>query len=304
MTDELFADTNNIRIAYETFGAEGATPLLLVMGFATQMIAWPDELCQLLAGRGYHVIRFDNRDVGRSTHLHDAAAVDLLAVLSGDSSTAAYRLEDMADDTAGLLDALSIDSAHVVGASMGGMIAQTLAIRHPTRVRSLTSIMSSTDPAIGAPTADAAAVALQEAARTRNEAIDRALSIYRVIRSPGFPFDEQRIRDVAGRAFDRGYDAAGVARQLAAIHASGDRTQALRSVDVPTLVIHGEEDKLVQIAGGEATAAAISGAELVRVPGMGHDLPRPLWPRFAELIESVARRAESTRSDPPPTARL
>ncbi|CAA9227183.1 MAG: Carboxyl esterase, a/b hydrolase [uncultured Actinomycetospora sp.] len=283
---------NGIEIAYETFGDRGGRPLLLVMGLATQMLAWHEDFCGALVDRGFYVVRFDNRDIGLSTHVTDAPPPDVMAAFGGDFSSASYRLEDMADDTAGLLDALEIPAAHVVGASMGGMIAQTLAIRHPSRVLSLTSIMSTTSPAVGAATAEASAVLLAPPATSREEAVARTLTTYGVIGSPGYPLDEAWLRQIAAEAYDRAYDPVGVARQLLAIAASGDRTAALADVRVPTLVVHGEDDPLVQVAGGRATAAAVPGAELLVIPGMGHNLPRELWPQIVDAIEEVAARAE------------
>ncbi|MGY1730912.1 alpha/beta fold hydrolase [Geodermatophilus sp. SYSU D01045] len=283
----------DVELAYETFGSAGDPPLLLVMGLATQMIGWPDEFCRMLAERGLYVVRFDNRDIGLSTHLDDAGAPDVLAVMGGDHSKVPYRLADMADDTAALLDALGIDSAHVVGASMGGMIAQSLAVRHPERVRSLTSIMSTTgDPAVGAPAEAAIGVLLAPPATDRESAVQRAVDTYRVIGSPGFEFDEHGLRERAGLSFDRAHNPAGVARQLAAILASPDRTADLARVAVPTLVVHGEHDALVNVSGGRATAAAIPGAELLVVDGMGHDLPREVWPQLVDRITELAARAD------------
>jgi pimeloyl-ACP methyl ester carboxylesterase len=280
---------NGVEIAYETFGEEGRPPLLLAMGLGAQMIGWPDDFCTALAV-GRHVIRFDNRDVGESQWLD--GRVDLAACFAGDTSTAVYTLEDMADDAAGLLDALGLDSAHVVGASMGGMLAQTLAIRHPRRVRSLTSIMSTTgEEGAGQATEEATAALLSAPARTREEAMERSVAVGRVIGSTGFVRDEEAVRERAGRAFDRGVNPDGFARQLAAVCASGDRTEALRSLDVRTLVVHGEDDPLISVSGGIATAAAIPGAELWTVPGMGHDLPRGLWP---ELIARIGALVEAT----------
>ena len=287
------ARVGDVELAYETFGSPEDTPLLLVMGLATQMVGWPDEFCRMLAERGLYVVRFDNRDIGLSTHLHDAGAPDVLAVMGGDHSRVAYRLADMADDTAGLLDALGIDSAHVVGASMGGMIAQTLAIRHPQRVRSLTSIMSTTgDPAVGSPAEAAMGALLAPPATDRDSAVQRAVDTYRVIGSPGFEFDEAGLRERAGLSFDRAHDPAGVARQLAAILASPDRTADLARIGVPTLVVHGEQDALVNVSGGRATAAAIPGAELLVIDGMGHDLPRDVWPQLVDRITALVERVE------------
>jgi pimeloyl-ACP methyl ester carboxylesterase len=290
------AQIGEIELAYETFGDPGDPPVLLVMGLATQMIGWPDGFCAGLADRGLFVIRFDNRDIGLSTHLDDLGAPDILAILGGDRSNVPYPLADLADDTAGLLDALHLDSAHVVGASMGGMVAQLVAIRHPHRVRSLTSIMSTTgDPSVGMPAEAAMGVLLAPPATDRESAIQRAIDTYRVIGSPGFEFDEQALRDRAGLSYDRRYNPAGVARQLAAILGTPDRTADLAAVDVPTLVIHGEQDALVNISGGRATAAAIPGAELLVVDGMGHDLPRAIWPEVTDRITALVERADKER---------
>jgi pimeloyl-ACP methyl ester carboxylesterase len=266
-------------IAYEKFGDPGAPPVLLLMGLGTQMLGWPDGFCTALAARGVHVIRFDNRDIGLSSHLTDAPMPDVRAALLGDTSSASYRLSDMAADTSGLLDALGLDSAHLVGASMGGMIAQTLAIEQPDRVRSLTSIMSTTgDPSVGQATQRALAALLSPPAKTREEAIERTVSIVRVIGSPAFELDEPDLRWRAGLAYDRANDPVGVGRQLAAIAASGDRTGALGSVTVPTLVIHGADDPLVNVSGGRA--------------GMGHHLSRELWREIVRRIDELVERAE------------
>ncbi|MGO9790288.1 MAG: alpha/beta fold hydrolase [Solirubrobacteraceae bacterium] len=283
-----------VDIAYEQFGDPGAPPVLLVMGLATQMLGWPDEFCSVLVAHGLRVIRFDNRDVGLSTHLHDARRPDLVAALLGDSSSASYTLSDMAADTVGLLDGLGLDSAHIVGASMGGMIAQTVVIEHPARVRSLTSIMSTTgDGTVGQARPEAAGALLSAPATSRQEAMDRTVAIFRVIGSPGFELDEAELRARAGLAYDRSDDPLGVTRQLVAIVASGDRTASLRSVTVPTLVLHGAEDPLVDVSGGRATADAVPEAELVVFDGMGHDLPRALWPAIAARISDLVQRAEA-----------
>jgi len=286
------AAVNGITLCYETFGSADDAPVLLVMGLGVQMIAWDEEFCQGLVDRGYYVIRFDNRDVGESTHLHDAPPPDVLGALHRqDMSSASYRLEDMADDSVGLLDELGIGRAHVVGVSMGGMIAQTVAIRHPDRVASLTSIMSTPAPAIGPPTREAMAALMQPPAESKEVAVENAYRGWTVIGSPGDPADEARIRDRAARAYDRGYDPMGVGRQLLAIHASGDRSAALAEVKVPTVVIHGLQDPLVGVDGGRATAAAVPASELILIEGMAHDLPRRVWPRIFDAIDFVVRRA-------------
>jgi len=301
MTDHVKqATVGDLVIAYESFGDPADPPLLLVMGLATQMLGWDERFCGQLADRGFHVIRFDNRDIGLSTHLTDAGVPDVAALLTGSRTAAAppYTLLDMARDTEGLLDALGLESAHVVGASMGGMIAQQLAIGHPHRVRSLTSIMSTPSREVGQARPEAMAVLFLRPPTDEHQAAERALQVYRVIGSPGYPLDEPRLADVARRAFARGHDPAGVARQLSAIAVSPDRTPGLRDLKVPTLVIHGEDDPLVQIDGGLATADAVPDARLVVIPGMGHNLPEPLWPQLVDEIVTHARSAEES------TARL
>jgi pimeloyl-ACP methyl ester carboxylesterase len=290
---------NGIQIAYETFGDHGGRPLLMVMGLGAPMLAWHPDLCKLLAGRGFLVIRYDNRDVGRSTHLHDAPEPDIRGALRrGDVSSAAYTLDDMAEDGFGLLDALGLTAAHVLGASLGGMIAQTMAVRHPERVLSLTSIMSTPSPALTNTTPEAGATLMRPPATSREESIARAIDIARVIGSPGYPPDEEWRAELAGQIWDEGLDPAGVMRQWMAILASGDRTAAVRGIRVPTLVVHGEADPLVNVAAGRRTAELISGAELIVVPGMGHDLPRPVWPALADAVSALADRGEHRR---PPT---
>ena len=285
------ATANGIELEYETFGDPGDPPLLLIMGLSGQLIDWPAEFCELLAGRGYRVVRFDNRDAGLSTGMDDAGVPDMRAVFAGDVRTVPYRLADLAADTAGLLDALGIDAAHVAGVSMGGMIAQQLTLDFPERVRSLCSIMSTTgDRSVGRPTPEAAAVLRRPAATSRAEAVAGAVDTARLIGSPGFPAPDDEVRRRAEAKVDRAYRPAGTARQYAAILASPDRTARLAGVRVPTVVIHGEQDPLIGVSGGRATAAAIPGAELLVIPGMGHDLPREVWPRLADAIDRTARR--------------
>ncbi|WP_433516323.1 alpha/beta fold hydrolase [Nonomuraea sp. CA-143628] len=274
------AAANGIEIAYESFGSPGGRPLLLIMGLGAQLIHWDDELCELLAEQGHHVVRFDNRDSGLSTHLHDEGVPTL-----GTSSS--YLLDDMADDAAGLMDVLGWPAAHVVGASMGGMIAQTLAIRHPERVLTLTSIMSTPGPDVAPPTPEASAVLLAAPPTDREAVLAQSLRTWAVIGSPGFDMDRERILRLSGQAYDRCFDPPGTTRQLAAIMASGDRTERLGTLGIPALVIHGEADALVPVAAGHATAAAIPGATLLTFPGMGHDLPRPLWPEIVSAITKL-----------------
>jgi pimeloyl-ACP methyl ester carboxylesterase len=221
----------------------------------------------------------------------------MAAALAGDHSSASYTLSDMAGDSVGLLDALGLDSAHLVGASMGGCIAQAIAIEHPHRVRSLTSMMATTgDRSVGQPHAEAMRALAGRPPTSRDEVVQRALEVFRVVGSPGFPLDLEDIADRTGRAFDRAFDPAGIARQAVAVLASGDRTPRLRSIDVPALVIHGADDRVWDVSGGRATAAAIPGAELRVIDGMGHDLPRALWPQLATQIAELVQRGEARRS--------
>jgi pimeloyl-ACP methyl ester carboxylesterase len=290
--EERFAPVNGIELCYQEMGDPDGEPLLLAMGLATQMIAWSDEFCAMLAERGFRVVRFDNRDIGRSTKIESAGTPSLLDLMVGRRATAPYRLRDMARDTLGLMDHLGIVSAHITGASMGGMIAQSTAIIAPERVRSLVSIMSTTGSRrVGHPSYKTFGLLLGRPPREREAAIERVVKTFKVIGSPGYPFEEERVREIAGRSFDRGHSEAGIARQLHAITASGDRTPRLRELDVPTLVIHGANDVLVNPSGGRATAKAIPGARLWMVEGMGHDLPQELWPDFVEQIAANAARA-------------
>ena len=289
-SDERLAPVNGIELAYQQAGEPGAAPLLLIMGLGSQMIAWPDGLCAQLAGRGFRPIRFDNRDAGRSTWLSDAGVPSLTHDAAGDTTRVPYTLDDMAADAAGLLDHLGIERAHVVGASMGGMIGQTLAIRNPERVASLCSIMATTGaPGVGEATHEAREVLMTRPPGDREAYVEFALRSRRVIGSPDL--DEGFVRAVAARAHDRGLNPEGTQRQLAAIIASGDRTAALQRLDVPAVVVHGELDPLIGSSGGRATAAAIPGADLILIPGMGHDQPRSAWERIAGAIEENARRA-------------
>ena len=290
---------NGIEIAYETFGSEEGRPLLLVMGLGGPMLVWHPDFCRLLADKGFFVVRYDNRDVGLSTHLHDAPPPNLMAGLMGDTSSASYTLDDMADDGRGLLEALDIGSAHVVGVSLGGMIAQVMAVRHPATVRSLTSISSTPSPLLSNPTAEVMSAMMLPPPSTRQETLDRMLSLSRVAGSPAYPIDEEWLTDLAGQMWDRGRDAMGIARQTMAIYASGDRTEAVRQIQAPALVIHGDKDPMINVAAGQATASAIPGAELLVLPGMGHDLPRALWPTIVDAISALARRAESVPSPEP-----
>ncbi|MGA2209742.1 MAG: alpha/beta hydrolase [Acidimicrobiales bacterium] len=296
LRESASATANGLQLAYETFGERSDPALLLVMGLGAQMIAWPDELCESLAGQRHFVVRFDNRDAGLSSHLPELGTPSPLAVLTG-RARAPYSVDDMADDAAGLLETIDISAAHVVGASMGGFIAQAMVLRHPARVRSLTLIMTSTGSRlVGHPRARLALrLVRRRPATDREMAVDTVVETFRQIGSPGFPFDEERIRQLGGRSYDRAYDPGGYLRQLAAVTTQSDRTRALRQVGVPTVVLHGLSDPLVSVSGGRALARAIPGARFVGFPGMGHDLPGALWPMFAEEICSIARKADSRR---------
>jgi pimeloyl-ACP methyl ester carboxylesterase len=290
---EHIARAGEIEICYETFGSPRDPALLLVMGLGTQMVAWPVGFLERLTAQGFFAIRYDNRDSGRSTHLRSLRPPSTWQLLRRDKSAAQYSLADMAADGVGLLDALGIERAHVAGASMGGMIAQTMAARHPDRVLSLASIMSNTGHRWkGMPGLRVYPIFLRRPARDREGAVESAVSVFRLIGSPGFPFDEEATRLAAALSYERGYDPAGASRQLAAILAAGDRTEQLRRIEAPTVVIHGTRDRMVRPSGGRATAAAIRGAQLVRIEGMGHDLPRGAWDRIVEAIAANARRAD------------
>jgi pimeloyl-ACP methyl ester carboxylesterase len=288
---ETMAPVNGIELCYQEMGDPEGEPLVLIMGLATQMIAWDEQFCGMLAERGFRVVRFDNRDIGRSTKIRSKGVPNVLDLLVGRGKPE-YRLRDMADDTVGLMDHLGIDAAHLVGASMGGMIAQCTAIGHPERVRSLCSIMSTTGSRrVGHPSYKTFGLLLGKPPREREAAIERVIKTFKTIGSPGYPFEEARVRAIAGRSFDRGHSQAGIARQLHAITASGDRTHQLRKLDLPAVVIHGKSDVLVNPSGGRATANAIPNARLKMIDGMGHDMPCPLWPTFVEEIACNAARA-------------
>ena len=283
-----------IDIAYQRLGNLDAPAVLLIMGLAAQMIHWPDEFCQTLVNDGLQVIRFDNRDSGLSMHLADAPTPNLPAVLAGDHSSASYTLSDMADDTVGLLDHLGIAQAHIVGASMGGQIAQTMAIEHPERVRSLISMMSTTgDKRVGQPSPEVLRQLFSGPPPvSRDEVIQRMVRATEITGSPDYPSDEEETKVRAGCAFDRCYDPVGTTRQAVATVVSGDRTEALRSLSVRTLVIHGLADRLCDASGGRATANAIPGAELVLIEGMGHNLPPGLRTRIADVIANFVWKVE------------
>lgn len=280
-----------IDLCHDAFGDPADPPLVLIAGLGQQKHTWPAEFAAGLAARGRHVIRFDNRDVGRSTHM-DFPPPNPIGVLRGGNDRRQFHLGDMARDTVGLLDALGYADADLVGISMGGMIAQTVAAHYPGRARTLTSIMSNTGaPRIGRPALSTWwRMATARPPRNRDEAVENAVAVFRHIGSHGYPFDDASVREKAGIAWDRDPSADGVARQLAGIFASGDRTTELAAIDVPTLVIHGDRDRMVNPTGGAATARAIPGARLHTIKGMGHDLPQGAWAAILDLItEHTAR---------------
>ncbi len=290
------APSNGLEIWYETFGDPGDVPLLLIMGLGAQATLWEDEFCEMLVDRGFYVIRFDNRDVGLSSKIESAQidfAAEFAKAFSGQPVEAPYVLADMAADAAGLLDHLALDAVHVVGASMGGMIAQQFALDHRSRVLTLTSIMSTTgDPDVGTPHPEAAATLLRPPALDRESYIDGYVETWRTIGSARY-FDEDATRARGGAMYDRAFFPAGTGRQLLGIMASGSRSDRLRTIDVPTLVIHGAVDPLVDVSGGRRTAEVIPGAEYIEVDDMGHDLPPQLWPVFIEAITRHVAKVSS-----------
>ena len=286
----------DIELCYETFGDPADAPVLLIMGLATQMIGWHEDFCAELAQRGFHVIRFDNRDVGRSTALSHLPVPTVGQLLRRDRRAAGYALDDMAADGIGLLDHLGVDRAHLVGASMGGMIAQTIAARHGARVLSLASLMSNTGSRwSGQPKLSTYRILAGAPPPDREGFLQHAVKTHALIGSPGFERDEDDLRRSAGRSYDRGRNPAGAARQLAAIIAAGDRTPLLRRITAPTVVVHGTADRVVSPSGGRATARAVPGARLIMIEGMGHDLPRGAWPRIHAGIAQNAARAGGRR---------
>ncbi len=287
--ESTIAKANDIEIVFDTFGDPSTSPILLIMGIGCQMIDWRDEFCEKLAARGYWVIRYDNRDVGLSTILDDAGVANMMQMIiastTGEPLEPPYTLKDMADDAVGLLDWLEIKKAHVVGVSMGGMIAQSMAIHHPTRLASLISIMSSTgEPDLPPPTPEALAALTTPRPTEREGYVERSIEAWRILSDQRYPLDEDHIREHVGLKFDRGIHPAGVARHMAAIIASGGRREALKSVTTPTLVIHGDADPLIPIEAGKDTANTIPGAKLIVMEGMGHYLPRELWPQLIDAI--------------------
>jgi pimeloyl-ACP methyl ester carboxylesterase len=300
MPGEEFTDIGDgITLCHESFGDPAAEPMLLVMGLGTQMIAWREDFCEQLASRGFYVTRFDNRDVGRSTHLAGRPPT-LGQMVTRRIPDDAYSLEDVAADAVRLTETLDLGPVHVVGASMGGMIGQVMAANHPDQVRSLVSIMSNTGSRwTGQPALSAYRAFLAEAPEEREAFVEYVLKLFRVVGSKGELFDEDYVRDVTERSYDRDHDPHGSGRQLGAILKTGKRDGMLRKITAPTLIIHGTEDRLVRPSGGRATKRAIPGARLMEIEGMGHDLPRGVWPQILDAIAENARRAA-----PAPQAKL
>ena len=290
------AHANGLDLCYEIFGAPDAEPMVLIMGLGAQMIQWDDDFCRQLAARGFRVIRFDNRDIGKSSKLPGGKRLTAFELLRQRflhiPVAATYKLSDMAKDTIGLMDVLGIASAHTVGASMGGMIAQEIAISYPQRVRSLTSIMSTTgNPHLPPPTRAAIAILMAPPPKTKEEFVARFARTWKVLRVGHFPEDEALDRQRAERTYERGLNPAGAARQLRAILASGSRKARLASVKAPTLVIHGTVDPLVHPYAGKDTAASIAGAKLLMIEGMGHAFPLAMWPQIIDAIDKHAHAA-------------
>jgi pimeloyl-ACP methyl ester carboxylesterase len=286
---------NGIQIEYDTFGKHGDPPLLLIVGLACQLIHWDEGLCEQLARRGHYVIRFDNRDAGLSTKFAESGIPDIgqiiKARMKGEVMRPPYTLEDMADDAVGLLDALEIEKAHICGISMGGMIAQTIALNHRQRILSLISIYSQTgNPALPPPTPEALECLLTPPPMEREANITYTLDVWRTFSGTGFPLDEDWHRKIAAQAYDRAFYPEGVARQMAAVLAQKNRKSELGSVSVPTLVIHGADDPLVAVEGGKDTADAIPGAELVIIDGMGHDLPH--GGAWSQIVDGIVNHTQ------------
>jgi len=297
---ESFCRIGDVELCYETFGDPADPTMLLIMGLGTQMLGWDTAFCDQLAARGFHVIRYDNRDIGHSTILDDFPAPTLGQIVRRDKGVVAYTLADMAADGVGLLDHLGIERAHLVGASMGGMIAQMIAARRPERVLSLVSIMSNTGSRLsGQPALSTYRLFLRPISRERDAYVRQAAELFEHIGSRGFDKDEDAFLEMLGAMHDRGHSPGSSSRQLAAILTAGNRTAELRHITAPTLVIHGTADRLIRPSGGRATARAIPGAHLLTIEGMGHDLPRGAWPQIIDaIVENAARAAAPPARQP------
>ncbi|MFA5179948.1 MAG: alpha/beta hydrolase [Syntrophales bacterium] len=283
---------NGIQIEYDTFGDDSSPALLLIIGAGGQMIYWELEFCESLAKRGLFVIRFDNRDAGLSTKFDEAGIPDMMAAMEGKPVDAAYSLDDMAADAVGLLDALGIQKAHICGSSMGGEIAQIISYRYPERVLSLTSIMSSTgNPELPQMKPEVLAAVFKPVPAEREAYIEHNANLWRMLWSPGFPFDEKRLRRVLAEGYDRSYYPPGMIRQSLAVLKNGYRKLLIASIEAPTLIIHGDEDPLMSVEGGKEMAQLISGAKLLIINGMGHDMPKEAWPKIIDAIDNHTMEA-------------
>ncbi|CAN5393559.1 alpha/beta hydrolase [soil metagenome] len=296
MPEQLTEVSPQITICHDSFGDPANPTVLLIMGLGTQMVAWHEEFCEQIAGHGFHVVRFDNRDIGHSTHL-DFRPPPVTKILSRRLPAHQYTLEQMADETAVLVEKLELGSVHVVGASMGGMIAQLFAARHPNKTNSLVSIMSNTGSRVtGQPALSVYRHFLRTAPSDREGYIESAVNLFRVIGSTPLGFDETQMREMISLSYERDHDPRGTGRQLGAIAKSGNRAKVLKTIRVPTLVVHGTADVLVRPSGGKATARAIPGAELKMIEGMGHDLHRATWDTIVEGIVRTANRSRAGSS--------
>lgn len=285
-----------ISIAADSFGDKSNPPVLLIMGLATQLVHWDEGFCRQLAAQGYWVIRFDNRDIGRSDHLSHLKSPNLLKLAGkhyfNTPFVPAYSLEDMANDAVALLDTLKVKAAHVIGVSMGGMIAQLLAIHHPEKVLSLTSIMSGTgNKKLMRPNPKVTFTVMRPPPRNRSQHVGQAMNMWRVLHGDHFPFEEERTHNVIVNALQRGFSARGVMRQFSAIVAAEDRAPKLQNIEVPSLIVHGDADPLVPVANGIATAQSIPDAKLQIIKGMGHTIPTTVWPELIDNFEELVRTA-------------
>lgn len=294
VSEELFAPVHDgVELCYQTFGDPSDEPLLLVMGLGGPMNWWDPTLCELLASKGFFVVRYDNRDTGRSTKVGGRVSRStIVKAFLGMRVRAPYTMVDLAADAFGLMDHLGWDSAHLAGVSMGGMIVQTMAIREPGRVRSLTSIMSTTGRrTVGWQHPSLFPALLGKRGVGRQAYVESSTQTWKMIGSPGFPVDDEKVRERAGETWDRGFSAQGILRQMLAVLTQPNRTRDLRSVNVPATVVHGLADRMVHVSGGRATSSAIPGSELLLVEGMGHDLPAEMFEEFAQVIRRTADRA-------------
>ena len=294
VSEEMFAPVGSgVELCYQTYGDPDGEPLLLVMGLGGPMNWWDPALCDLLARKGFFVVRYDNRDTGRSTKVRGRVSRSMIVkAFLGMTVRTPYSMADLAADGLGLMDHLGWESAHLAGVSMGGMIVQTMAIQAPERVRSLTSIMSTTGRrTVGWQHPSLFPALLGKRGIGREAYVESSTRTWQLIGSPGFPVDDEKVRQRAGETWDRGFSPQGVLRQMLAVLTQPNRTRDLRSVQVPATIVHGLADKMVHVSGGRATSSAIAGSELLLVEGMGHDLPVEMFEDFADVIRRTADRA-------------